>query len=123
MLLANRLLVRTGPAGSAISVGLPRRNTLSTTTAFAICAGGMMGVPATNSSKADCLAGGYDVAKRPACRARRAAGKPVEALVSVQKFCQLTGLEGAEVSRVNHGPPFGRPPLTRTSALCRPQLS
>ena len=41
----------------------------------------------------------YDAAKRLVRRARQAAGKPVGTLVSVQDFCQFTGLNEAEVSR------------------------
>ena len=40
----------------------------------------------------------YDAAKRLVRRAREAAGKPAGALVSVCDFCQLTGLDEAEVS-------------------------
>jgi hypothetical protein len=46
----------------------------------------------------------YDAAKRLVRRAREAAGKPAGALVSVQDFCQLTGLDEAEVSRAINGP-------------------
>ena len=38
------------------------------------------------------------VAKRLVRRARQAAGKPAGALVTVQDFCRLTGLDPAEVS-------------------------
>ncbi|GAA4361856.1 hypothetical protein GCM10023185_29180 [Hymenobacter saemangeumensis] len=41
----------------------------------------------------------YDAAKRLVRRARQAAGKPAGALVTVADFCQLTGLNEAEVSR------------------------
>lgn len=41
----------------------------------------------------------YDAAKRLVRRARQAAGKPAGSLVTVQDFCQLTGLSEAEVSR------------------------
>ena len=45
----------------------------------------------------------YDAAKRLMRRARQAAGKPAGALVSVQDFCRLTGLDEAEVSAaLNH---------------------
>ena len=45
----------------------------------------------------------YDAAKRHVRRARQAAGKPAGALVSVQDFCRLTGLDEAEVSAaLNH---------------------
>ena len=45
----------------------------------------------------------YDAAKRLVRRARQAAGKPAGALVSVQDFCRLTGLDEAEVSAaLNH---------------------
>nr|WP_235727295.1 hypothetical protein [Hymenobacter siberiensis] len=40
----------------------------------------------------------YDAAKRLVRRARQAAGKPAGALVTVQDFCRLTGLDAAEVS-------------------------
>ena len=40
----------------------------------------------------------YDSAKRLVRRARQAAGKPAGALVTVQDFCRLTGLDAAEVS-------------------------
>ena len=46
----------------------------------------------------------YDAAKRLVRRARQAAGKPAGALVSVQDFCHLTGLDEAEVSRALNGP-------------------
>jgi hypothetical protein len=41
----------------------------------------------------------YDAAKRLVRRARQAAGKPAGSLITVQDFCQLTGLDEAEVSR------------------------
>ena len=45
----------------------------------------------------------YDAAKRLMRRARQAAGKPAGALVSVQDFCRLTGLDEAEVfAALNH---------------------
>jgi len=47
----------------------------------------------------------YDAAKRLVRRAREAAGKPAGALVSVRDFCQLTGLDEAEVSRAINGAP------------------
>ena len=46
----------------------------------------------------------YDAAKRLVRRAREAAGKPAGALVSVQDFCQLTGLNEDEVSRALNTP-------------------
>ena len=46
----------------------------------------------------------YDAAKRLVRRAREAAGKPAGALVSVQDFCQLTGLNEDEVSRALNAP-------------------
>ena len=45
----------------------------------------------------------YDAAKRLVRRAREAAGKPARALVSVQDFCQFTGLDVVEVSRALNG--------------------
>lgn len=45
----------------------------------------------------------YDAAKRLVRRARQAAGKPAGALVTVQDFCRLTGLDEAEVSRALNG--------------------
>jgi hypothetical protein len=45
----------------------------------------------------------YDAAKRLVRRARLAAGKPAGALVTVQDFCRLTGLNEEEVSQaLNH---------------------
>ena len=46
----------------------------------------------------------YDAAKRLVRRAREAAGKPTGSLVSVRDFCQLTGLDEAEVSRALNAP-------------------
>ena len=46
----------------------------------------------------------YDSAKRLVRRARQAAGKPAGALVTVQDFCRLTGLDAAEVSAAINGP-------------------
>ncbi|MDQ2794890.1 MAG: hypothetical protein M3Y12_12935 [Bacteroidota bacterium] len=45
----------------------------------------------------------YDSAKRLVRRARQAAGKPAGALVTVQDFCRLTGLDAAEVSAAING--------------------
>lgn len=45
----------------------------------------------------------YDAAKRLVRRAREAAGKPAGALVTVQDFCSLTGLDEAEVSAALNG--------------------
>lgn len=47
----------------------------------------------------------YDAAKRLVRRARLAAGKPAGALVTVQDFCRLTGLDEEEVSRALNQPP------------------
>ena len=46
----------------------------------------------------------YDAAKRLVRRARQAAGKPAGALVSVQDFCRLTGLDAEEVSAALNAP-------------------
>ena len=46
----------------------------------------------------------YDSAKRLVHRARQAAGKPAGALVTVQDFCRLTGLDAAEVSKALNTP-------------------
>jgi len=46
----------------------------------------------------------YDSAKRLVRRARQAAGKPAGALVTVQDFCRLTGLDAVEVSAALNGP-------------------
>lgn len=40
----------------------------------------------------------YDAAKRLVRGARQAAGKPAVALITVQDFCRLTGLDAAEVT-------------------------
>ena len=46
----------------------------------------------------------YDAAKRLVRRARQAAGKPAGALVTVQDFCRLTGLDATEVAAALNAP-------------------